>query len=126
MTTNQNIKCFVIEGSKIILQDIVNKIGECGCVVLEKASNGREALAKLQLISATPDLVLLDLILPDQDGLELVPAIFKLFPEVKIIATTSMAKLDIAKTAFSTGVHEYLVKPFNEQKLLGILSTLFP
>ena len=66
-----------------------------------------------------PMVVLLDLILPDRDGLEVMQEILGLQPETRIIAITANGSVNRAVEAMRAGAHDFLVRPFDEGKFLS-------
>ena len=66
-----------------------------------------------------PMVVLLDLILPDRDGLELMREIQALQPETRVIAITANGSVNRAVEAMRAGAHDFLVKPFDEGRFLS-------
>ena len=66
-----------------------------------------------------PPVVLLDLILPDRDGLDLMDDILTLRPETAVIVVTANGSINKAVAAMRKGAHEFLVKPFDEQRFLA-------
>jgi two-component system NtrC family response regulator len=77
----------------------------------------REAFAQPQ-----PDIMLLDIILPDANGLELLPEIKKQWPETEVIVLTGNATFEAAVTATKRGAYHFLNKPFDTQGLLVTVS----
>jgi DNA-binding NtrC family response regulator len=65
-----------------------------------------------------PDIVLLDIKLPDADGLDLLPQIKKQWPETEVIVLTGNATFDAAVEATKRGAYHFLNKPFDTQGLL--------
>lgn len=94
-----------------LLSDIFKKEGYN--VLL--AGNGREALKKYQ--SYHPELILLDIRMPDMDGLEALTAIRKENPDVMVIIMTAHATIETAVQAMKMGAFDYIVKPFNLEEL---------
>ncbi len=66
-----------------------------------------------------PLVVLLDLILPDRDGLEVMRDIQELQPETRVIAITANGSVNRAVEAMRAGAHDFLVKPFDEGRFLS-------
>ena len=66
-----------------------------------------------------PMVVLLDLILPDRDGLEVMQEIQSIQPETRVIAITANGSVNRAVEAMRAGAHDFLVKPFDEGKFLS-------
>jgi DNA-binding NtrC family response regulator len=87
--------------------------------------NGYEAVPKstaAQLIAsftdAEPDAILLDLQMPDGNGLDLLPQIKKQWPNVEVIMLTGYASFDIAVEATKRGAYHFQSKPFDAKTLL--------
>jgi response regulator of citrate/malate metabolism len=91
-----------------------------GLDVVGVAHSGEEAL---RLVEETrPDLVLLDLYLPDMSGLDVLAALrARSGPPVDVIAITAARELESVRTALAGGVLHYLVKPFSAEVLRGRL-----
>src|SRR3984957_5701355 len=81
--------------------------------VVGTASNGRLALAKLQTIRA--DVILLDIEMPEMNGLEAIPEIRKILPKVPIITFSTLSERGAEATleALSLGATDYVTKPSN-------------
>lgn len=69
--------------------------------------------------SPPPDLVLLELVLPDGDGMELISKFKKQWPETAVIAVTSLSSIDSAVAAIKRGAHDFITKPFEAESLLA-------
>src|SRR5665213_3355017 len=67
---------------------------------------------------AQPDVILLDLVLPDGDGMELLPQIKKQWPDTEVIVLTGHATYDIAVEATKRGAYHFQNKPFAQKILL--------
>jgi DNA-binding NtrC family response regulator len=80
----------------------------------------REARAAIE--TAMPDVVLLDLKLPDGTGLELLGEIKRLQPEVVVILMTAFGEVDTAVEAMSGGAFWFVKKPFQNQELLALVA----
>jgi DNA-binding NtrC family response regulator len=66
-----------------------------------------------------PDVVLLDVKLPDSDGLELLPQIKKMWPETEVIVLTGCDDISLAVEAGKRGAYNFVTKPFDTNKLLA-------
>jgi len=84
---------------------------------VEAAADGEEGLARL---GERPfDLVLLDLALPDRNGLELLPEIRAIDPQLSIIMITAYGTVEDAVRAMQSGANNFLQKPWDNEKLLA-------
>lgn len=81
-----------------------------------EAENAREALEKLR--TERPDISLLDLGLPDRDGLELVP-LFKQHSDTTLIIISARDATEQKVAALDLGADDYLTKPFDTDELLA-------
>lgn len=69
-----------------------------------------------------PDLILMDIKMPNMDGLEATREIKKLYPEIPIIAQTAYAMENDEYMSLEAGCNSYLAKPIKANKLLNTLS----
>lgn len=82
--------------------------------VIGRALNGEQTL---QLVAETsPDLLILDVYMPDMLGSDLLPIIRERFPKVNIIIVTAATDKSILEKALSYGVENYLIKPVNRER----------
>ena len=72
--------------------------------------------------SSGAKLVLLDMVLPDKNGLELMQDLLRLRPDTHVIVMTAHGSINMAVEAMRAGAHEFLVKPFDEAKLLNAIA----
>ena len=83
---------------------------------VEPSSSGEEGLAKFS--SRPPDLILLDLLMPGMDGIEVLKRIRKIDPLAAIIIITAYASVESAIEAMKIGAFDYVQKPFKNDDLL--------
>jgi CheY-like chemotaxis protein len=83
---------------------------------VEFAHTKREALKRLN--TRRPDLVLLDLRLPDGDGMVLLSVIRKMTPAPAVIITTAFGSEDVRSEAKELGAHLFLDKPYHEEDVI--------
>jgi two-component system repressor protein LuxO len=84
---------------------------------VETAGTAAAGLAAFQRI--LPDVVLLDLMLPDRDGIEVMTDILRVAPQTSVVVITANGSINKAVEMMRAGAHEFLVKPFDEARLLA-------
>ena len=103
-----------IEDSDFERKVIKNMMEERGSELIQ-ASNGEEGLQKFE--EESPDLVLLDLRLPDMEGLEVLEEIQERSPGAKVIIVSIVREDETIEEAKEIGAEEYLEKPIDEDEL---------
>jgi CheY-like chemotaxis protein len=73
------------------------------------------------LLDLKPDLIFLDLKLPDGDGMEILPVIKKKTPESMVVIISAYGSMDRMADANRKGVHGFIDKPFTEEKIIHTL-----
>jgi len=113
MTTEKKIRILVAEDETIIRLDLVEMLTEAGYEVVAQAENGAVAvdLAKLH----KPDLAILDVKMPEMDGITAAEQIITLAP---VLMLTAFSQRDLVERARDAGVMAYVVKPFSISDLV--------
>ena len=83
------------------------------------ASNGNEAIEKAG--TENPSLIIMDVSMPEMDGLEALQRLKSLYPELTIIMMTAYSTTDKAISAMKYGAYDYLIKPFENAKLISLV-----
>ncbi len=83
------------------------------------ASSGAEALEYLS--SNQSDLILVDIKMPDMDGITVLKEIKKLNSDTEVVMVTAYASLDTARSAIRYGANDYLIKPFDKNDVLNVV-----
>ncbi len=86
---------------------------------VDTASSGEQALAKLQ--EATPDVVLLDVLMPGLDGLQTLEQIRDRYPKLKVIMLSCVSDTRKVVQAIRLGAQDYLTKPFQKDDLQAVI-----
>ncbi|WP_026729210.1 response regulator transcription factor [Flavobacterium denitrificans] len=109
-------KIMIIENDDMaieILKFILKKEG----YKISVAKDGMNALERIPVI--LPDLVITTIIIPLKSGLEIINHIKKNFPNIRVIALSSLGEEEnTVEEAFELGVDDFIAKPFNPNELL--------
>jgi DNA-binding NtrC family response regulator len=104
----------VVDDERLIRWSLEQQLTREGYLV-QQAETGAEALRRAK--SEPPDLVLLDVRLPDADGVDILERLLAADPECPIIMITAHGGVESAVRAMKLGAHDYLVKPFEMDEL---------
>ncbi|MCX8508463.1 MAG: sigma-54 dependent transcriptional regulator [Rhodobacteraceae bacterium] len=85
------------------------------------AADGSSAIDHFR--ATPPAAVIMDMMLPDRDGLELMQDFLAERPDLPIIVITANGSINRAVEAMRAGAHEFLIKPFDEQRFLNAVAT---
>jgi DNA-binding NtrC family response regulator len=108
-------RVLIIDDEKLIRWSISERLGKEGLQTTEAGdgASGLEALNREPF-----DLVLLDLKLPDTDGMTLLKELQSRAPDLPVVMITASSSIDTAVEAMKLGAHDYLAKPFNLDELV--------
>ncbi len=91
--------------------------------VVGEARNGLQAVEAVQRL--TPDIVCLDVMMPEMDGLEALQAIKQARPDTVVVMITGNPSVDNVQESIQGGAASFIVKPFNTAKVLDTLSKVW-
>lgn len=81
-----------------------------------EACNGREAVAAYD--ASVPDIVLMDVTMPEMDGIEALREIRQKSPDARVIMCSALGQQSIVLEAVRAGARDFIVKPFRPEKVL--------
>lgn len=114
-------KILICDDSMTIRKKLTNALkSSINCDVFE-AKNGIEAISQFNEVQ--PDLVFMDIMMPERDGLEAVAEILSLHPGAKIVMLSSVGTKDNLQKALKFGALDFVQKPIEQERLNVILST---
>ena len=87
-----------------------------------QAQNGAEAVR--QYTEHRPDAVLMDITMPEMDGLAALKEIRKLDPNARVAMVTAMGQQAVVMEALKAGARDFVLKPFQPDRVLGVLQKL--
>ncbi|KOA21393.1 chemotaxis protein CheY [Clostridium homopropionicum DSM 5847] len=106
----------VVDDSNFIRLNIVNYLKNNNITVVGEASNGNEAIELYKKLR--PDIVTMDITMPDMDGVEAVKKIMEIDSNAKIIICSAVGQQVKVIEAIKAGAKSFLLKPLNEEKMI--------
>ena len=112
----KKIKVLVLEDNEIFQKNFL-EISEKHSFQVVGLSKTTQDLLK-QIKEKTPQVLILDLVIPEEDTLELIQNLKKLYPELPLIACSSLREDHIVSKVLKAGCFDYIFKPFEEEHLV--------
>jgi len=98
---------------RMMIKDILTKDG---FEIVGEAENGVEAVKKF--VELKPDLVTMDIVMPEMDGIEAVRNIIKTDPDAKVLMCSAMGQQPLVVEALEAGAKDFIIKPFQPAKVV--------
>jgi len=117
------MKILVVDDEPIMLSSIRRLLRRRGLSDVAVCDNGAEAIARIK--DENFDMVLLDLLMPEVDGLQVLRESKPFQPDTEFIILTAVDDVDMAVKAIRLGAYDYLVKPIDNDRLLLSMERAF-
>jgi two-component system, response regulator YesN len=122
MTAGERGKVLIVDDEILIRQGIKHYINweREGFEIVGEASNGKEALELIEAVN--PHIIITDIVMPIMDGEELTRLVKEKHPQIEMIVLSSFGEFDYVRSAFQSGVVDYILKPkLDAEGLLTVL-----
>lgn len=119
MRDKKRIKALLVDDDELLRTALVQVLLREDCFVITEAGDGASALRTFR--TERPDVVLLDLKLPDQDGLETMRDMRAVDPLPRTVILTGHGEISIAVEAMKSGAYDFIVKPVEARRLVHVL-----
>lgn len=116
------MKLMIVDDSMIIRNRIERSVSDFNLDIVGIAKNGLEAVEIT--LKAKPQIVTMDLTMPEMDGEECIEKILQIDPNLLILVVSALKDKATAIAAMKKGAHGFLCKPFTETELTGALAKL--
>jgi len=115
-------KILIVDDSAFMRIAIKNILEKNGFEVIAEAEDGSKALLKYKQFH--PDIVTMDITMPDVNGLEALRSILNYDPKAKVVMVSSMGQESIVKEAILLGAKSFILKPFKEDHVVQTMKRL--
>lgn len=117
-------KVMLVDDEPIIVEGLSRSIewGKWNCKVVATANDGIEG--KRLIEQHKPDIVFMDICMPEMDGLKMIAAIHSQFPQLEVSVLTGFRDFEYAQEAIRLGVTRFLLKPSNMGELEEAIETM--
>ena len=105
--------CYDAAFMRMMIKDILTKNGYN---VAGEAENGQKAVEKYQ--ETKPDLVLMDITMPEMDGIQALKKIKQIDPNASVVMCSAMGQQAMVIESIQSGARDFIVKPFQPERVL--------
>lgn len=120
---DENHKVLVVDDSAFILKAVERALKPHNFEIVGYANNGKLGLEMFEKLM--PDIVILDITMPEMDGLEVADNLFKKYTKPNVVMLSALGENEIfAERAKEIGIKRFLRKPFKENELLDAINFL--
>jgi len=106
----------VVDDARFVRVRLTRLLKNQGYDTIE-AANGNEAV--VQYRQHTPDAILLDITMPEKDGLQVLKEIRSGDPNARVVMLTALGQQSIVLEAIKAGARDFIVKPFEQERVLS-------
>ena len=115
-------RVMVVDDAMFMRASLKMMMEKNGFEVCAEAENGVVAVQKYKELK--PDIVTMDITMPEMDGLQALKLIKQMDPDAKIVVVSAMGQEPVVKDAILSGAKSFIVKPFKEDFVLKTLNSL--
>jgi two-component system chemotaxis response regulator CheY len=115
-------KVLIVDDASFMRMTIRKMLEAHGHSVAAEAENGIEAVKKF--IEYKPDVVLLDITMPEMNGVEALKRIKELDPNARVVICSAMGQQAMVAQAIQYGAKDFIVKPFEEDRLIAAVDKI--
>jgi len=113
---NKDLKFLIVDDSAFMRKVVKDMLKESGYENVHEAANGLQAVEQAAIIK--PDIITMDITMPDMDGIQAIKEVLKVSPNSKIIMCSALGQKNMVLEAIRSGAKEYVIKPFEKSRLM--------
>ena len=113
-------RILIIDDAKFMRITLSNILKKANHEIVGEGENGKEAIRLYGELN--PDLVTMDITMPEMSGLEAVKEIKKEYPNAKVIMCSAMGQQKMVVEAIEAGAKDFIVKPFDEGRVMDAVN----
>lgn len=113
-------RILIVDDAKFMRLTLKNILVKANHEVIAEAENGKEAVQKYNELK--PDIVTMDVTMPEMNGLDALKAIKESDSQAKVIMCSAMGQQKMVVEAISAGAKDYIVKPFDDSKVIDAIN----
>lgn len=112
-------RILIVDDAFIVRNNLKTILTKGGHTVVGEASSGEQAIKMYEKFK--PDLVTMDITMPDMNGIDATREIISRYPGARIVMVSALSQKSMVLTALELGAKHYIVKPFTELNVTGTI-----
>jgi two-component system, chemotaxis family, chemotaxis protein CheY len=113
-------RILIVDDAKFMRLTLTGILKKAEHEIVGEAENGREAIDLYRELK--PELVTMDITMPEMSGLEAMKEIKQEFPDAKVVMCSAMGQQKMVVEAIEAGAKDFIVKPFDEGRVLDAVN----
>lgn len=114
------MKVLIVDDAAFMRMVLKRIVEEAGYEVVGEAADGEQAVMEYK--RHRPDVVTMDLTMPNMDGITATRKIREIDPKARILITSAMGQAAMVKDAIQSGAYDFVVKPVDQNRLLSAIA----
>ncbi|MGB8450937.1 MAG: response regulator [Anaerocolumna sp.] len=115
-------RVLIVDDAEFMRMSIRTILNRAGFEVAGEAGNGVEAVRKYKELK--PDVVTMDITMPEMTGIEALKLIMEYDPKAKVLMVSAMGQETLVKESIISGARSFIIKPFKEEQVIQSLNKL--
>ena len=115
-------RVLVVDDAIFMRKMIADILEGSGMEIVGEADTGAVAVEKYSELS--PDLVTMDIIMPEMNGIDAVKNIIASDPQAKIVMCSALGQQALVQDALGAGAKDFLIKPFNPSRVVEVMTKI--
>jgi len=116
------LKILICDDSVLIRKKLRSTLEKCKCEEIYEAENGIVAVEVAK--EKNPDLIFMDIVMPEKDGIEALEEIMNHNPKAKVVMASSAGTKDHLKKALEKGAYDFIQKPISLEAITNIIEKI--
>lgn len=116
------LKILICDDSILMRKKLKESLNLCGTFEFLEATNGKAAVDTFKEMK--PDLVFMDIVMPEKDGIQAVSEIIEFDKNAKVVMASSSGTKENLKKAIKAGAFEFIQKPWEQDQIAKIIGNL--
>lgn len=117
------LRVLIVDDAIFMRKMICDILVENGMEIVGEADTGAKAVEKFAELR--PDLVTMDIIMPEMNGIDAVRKIMETDAKAKIVMCSALGQQALVQEAIAAGAKDFLIKPFNAARVVEVIAKLF-